>query len=128
MKFANLIQKHSDTYKLLHKSEGNWDGPDYIEGEESEYEIEAAIFPVTDEEVEHYEGLGYTTKDIKIFVPVPVTAYNLETEEEEEIELQEDDEITYKGNQYVLDSVNDRTTHADFVKWIAVRKQDDNND
>ena len=126
MKFQRLIENHSKKYNITHKQEGHWDGPNWVEGEKVEYEITAAIFPLTAEEVDRYEGLGYTTQDIKIFIPAPggeVEAYNLKEEEYEHITLREDDEITYQGNDYVLDSLNDRTTHADFVKWIAVRAQ-----
>jgi len=128
MKFAGLINKHSQTYSLFVKDEGHWDGPTWVEGDEVEYEISAAIFPITAEEVERYEGLGYTTKDIKIFIPAPVTGYDTEEEETTEVDLAEDDELKYMGNRYVLDSLMDRTTHSDFVKWIAVRRQDSGED
>lgn len=93
------------------------DGPTWVEGDEVEYEISAAIFPINAEEVERYEGLGYTTKDIKVFIPAPVEA-----------ELTENDELEYMDNRYVLDGLQDRTTHSDFVKWMAVRKQDSGDD
>ncbi|MTI62175.1 MAG: hypothetical protein FH762_19690 [Firmicutes bacterium] len=125
MKFERLIKKYSRTYTVKHKTEGHWDGPNWIEGSEVNYQIDAAIFPISAEQVQRYEGLGYTTQDIKVFITVPIEALNLETEEIEVIELKKDDEISYLDNKYVFDTVNDRTTHADFVKWIAVRKQDD---
>lgn len=125
MKFKRLIKKHSKTYQINHKTGGHWDGPNWVKGLKTNYEVDAAIFLVTAEEVQRYEGLGYTKQGIKIFVLTPVEAFNLDTQAEEIIELKKNDEITYLGNDYIFNSVNDRTTHADFSKWIAVRKQGD---
>ena len=124
MKFERLIKKRSKKYNIQHKKDGYWDGPNWIEGEKVPYEIDATIFPVTAKEVQRYEGLGYTTQDIKIFIVVPIKAYNLQTEQYETIELKEDDSIVYQGDNYIFDDNNDRTTNADFVKWIAVRDQE----
>lgn len=124
MKFQRLIEKYSSEYIVTHQSEGYMDGPNYVEGSNTQYQINAAIFPMTAEDVERYEGLGYTTQDIKIYIPAPIEALNLNTDSYETIELKEDDSIKYQNNDYILDRINDRTTHADFVKWIAVRDQE----
>lgn len=127
MRFKRLIAKHSNTYKLLHQKEGNWDGPKWEEGEKEAYEIKAAIFPIAPEDVRRYEGLGYTTRDIHVYIAAKadgsIKAHNLQENQEENIQLKESDEIEYQDQIYVLDSKRDNTTHADFMTWIAVRKQ-----
>ncbi len=124
MKFERLIKKYSKKYTIKHKTDGHWDGPNWVEGSKVSYEVDAAIFPISAEEVQRYEGLGYTTQDIKAFISAPIEALNLQTDTVETITLKKDDEITYLGDKYVFDTVNDRTTHSDFVKWIAVREQE----
>lgn len=131
LEFERIIKKHSKTYNITHEEEGHFDGPNWVPGNKTDYQIEAAIFPLNAEGIQRYEGLGYTTKDIKIFIPELTQAYNVKDEIHEEINFRKNDEIEYSGDLYVLDSIQDRTTHSDFVKWIAVRKQDggdENND
>lgn len=132
MKFERLISKYSKEYEVTHITEGELIDGVWHDGEKIKYQVNAAIFPVRAEEVKRYEGLGYTTKDIKIFIPSvdgEVDALNLKTEEYEMIEIEENDRIKYMGDIYVFDSVNNRTTHSDFIKWIAKRDQaGDSND
>lgn len=124
MKFKSLISKYSKEYKVTHITEGQLVKGEWEDGGKIDYEIEAAIFPISAKEVNRYEGLGYTTQDIKIFIPSidgEVDAFNLDTEENERVELSENDIINYMSNSYAFDSVNNRTTHSDFIKWIAKR-------
>lgn len=112
VKFERLIRKYADQYTALIKQEGHFDGGDWVDGSTNEVTINAAVFPVTAEDVRNYEGLGYTTKDIKIFVP------------EDEQQLNRDDTFKYSGNKYRIDTIADRRIHSDFVKYIAVREQE----
>lgn len=113
LKFEKLIKKYSSIYTFTIISEGYKDGPDWIEGEETDYDIKCAIFPFSTKDLVTYEGLGYTTKDIKIFIPVseiPPTE-----------KLEKNDSLIYQGAKYELDREMDRTTHSDFIKWFAKR-------
>lgn len=111
MKFERLIKKHSKTYTFTTNSEGSFNGPNWTEGEPNELDITCAIFPFSTKDVVKYDGLGYTTKDIKIFIPAS----------EISVELQEGDGLTYKSDKYELDKEMSRTTHSDFIKWFAKR-------
>lgn len=134
MKFKKLIQKYSNSYTFKVLQEGSFNGPNWEEGNNNEYEITCAVFPMSSEDVARYDGLGYTTKDIKVFVPahilidentneekVVVDAYNKATETEEEIVLDNNTKMIYKNNNFELDKIMDRTTQADFIKWFAKR-------
>lgn len=108
--FERLIRKYSDTYTFTTLGEGYFDGPTWVDGTPTDIEITCAIFPFTVKDVEQYEGLNYTTKDIKIFIPH--TEYT---------QLNEDDTLIFDGDNYSLDREMDRKTHSDFVKWFAKR-------
>jgi hypothetical protein len=110
MKFERLIRKHSNVYTFNTTGVGYFVGPTWVEGSETEIDIDCSIFPFSTKDVVEYEGLGYTTKDIKIFIPVT-----------EETDLSREDTLIYKGDKYQLDREMDRTTHSDFVKWFAKR-------
>ena len=118
MEFKSLIEKYSKNYTFYSKEEGELDGPNWNEGKPTEHVINCAIFPLTSQDVQRYEGLSYTTQDIKIYITPPITDVD-----EEEVTLNEGDKAEYKGNTYVLDNVDDRTEHSDFIEWIAVRSQ-----
>ncbi len=126
MGFTSLIAEYSKNYTFYSKSEGEWDGPNWVEGEKVEYIINCAIFSLTSEDIQRYEGLSYTTKDIKIYVVPPIIGVAEDTEEE--VTLQENDKVEYQGDTYVLDNVEDRTEHSDFIEWIAVRDQGSDDD
>lgn len=123
----HLINNYSHTYTITHKNEGYWDGPNWIEGQKVDYEIDAAIFNITAEEIEEYEGLNYTTQDIKILIPKPIIALNLNTQNKEQIEIKEDDSIQYLNDKYIFDDINDQSVHADYVRWVAVLDQEGGN-
>ena len=123
MEFKSLIEEYSKNYTFYSKSEGEWDGPNWVEGEEVEYIINCAIFSLTSEDIQRYEGLSYTTKDIKIYIVPPIMDV-----EEETVVLKEDDTVEFQGNTYVLDNDDDRTEHSDFIEWIAVRNQGSDDD
>ena len=118
MEFKSLIEEYSKNYTFYSKEEGELDGPNWNEGEPTEHIINCAIFPLTSKDVQRYEGLSYTTQDIKIYLISPITDV-----EDEAVTLNEGDKVEYKGNTYVLDNVDDRTEHSDFIEWIAVRSQ-----
>lgn len=109
-KFERLIKKHSSTYTFTTMGEGYFDGPSWVEGSETQVDVDCAIFPFSTKDVARYDGLGYTTKDIKIFLP-----------ESEDIGFKKEDSLVYKGETYELDRPDDRTTHSDFIKWFAKR-------
>lgn len=108
LKFERLIKKHSKDYIFTTTGEGYFGGPTWVEGEETDITVNCAIFPFTEKKVARYDGLNYTTKDIKIFIPVS-----------EAVNLAENDSLEYQGEEYELDRKMDRTTHSDFVKWFA---------
>lgn len=119
MNFEGLIRKYSQTYTITTTEEGYFDGPTWVDGGEVVSNIECAIFPISAEEVENYEGLGYDTQDIQIFIPVS----ELET-----TEINKADTIEYQGYTYIFDSVTKRDINSDFHKWFAKRKEVDTND
>lgn len=125
MKFAGTIKRYAKKRKLIKKSaEDVKDSGEIESGGTTKYEITAAITQFSAKEISRGGAeLGYTTQDIKVFVAAPVEAENLEAGETEQIELQEGDIIVYKDRRYYLDNENDRTEHADFIKWIAVLDQ-----
>lgn len=110
MKFERLIRKHSSIYTFTTTGEGYFDGPTWVEGAETQIDVDCSIFPFSTKDVVKYEGLGYTTKDVKIFIPAS-----------EGVELTTEDTLIYKGDKYQLDREMDRTTHSDFIKWFAKR-------
>ena len=110
LNFERLIRKYSDVYTFTTTGEGYFDGPTWVEGSETDVDVNCSIFPVTTKDVVKYEGLGYTTKDIKIFIPLS-----------EGTDLAESDSLIYKDDKYELDREMDRTTHSDFIKWFAKR-------
>ena len=109
-KFERLIKKNSSTYTFTTIDEGHFEGPNWVEGNPIQVDVDCAIFPFSTKDVVRYDGLGYTTKDIKIFIP-----------ESEDIGFKKEDSVVYKGITYELDRPDDRTTHSDFIKWFAKR-------
>lgn len=110
MKFERLIRKHSSIYTFTTTEEGHFDGPNWVEGGTTQIDVDCSIFPFSTKDIARYEGLGYTTKDIKVFIPAS-----------EGTDWTTEDTLVYKDDKYQLDREMDRTTHSDFIKWFAKR-------
>lgn len=119
MKFARLIRKHSRPITILRDETGSFHGPRWVPGAFVKYEVSAAPFFLTPEDLRHYEGLNYTTQDLKLFVVEDLTATKKVTGKTVSFELQEGDLVLFRDKRYKIDTAKDSTVHADFYTYIA---------
>lgn len=95
-------------------------GPRWVPGESKEYIVNAAPFYMTPEDLRYYEGLNYTTQDLKLFAVKDLMATDKETGETDiEFEIMIDDIVLFGGKKYKVDNAQDYTTHADFKVYVA---------
>jgi len=130
LEFARLIERYAQTITLHHHGDGYWDGPEWVPGEVTEYEWVVAVLPITARDVQRYEGLGYTTQDIKIYAAAPLEMLDVEEDVTEEVAPEIGDEVVVGDRSYIIDSITDRTAHSDVVLFFCKHDQDDgdNND
>lgn len=124
MGIKDLIHKYRKPVDLTREKEGNFDRQKYVEGQEVNYEIKVAVFNMTPEEVNQYEGGKYTTQDVVIYAPEEVRAKDKDTGDYSDITLKEDDVITWEGNDYKIDSDDPNLAHSDFCRYIATKVVD----
>ena len=119
MNKKGLIDRYSKELTLIREGDGYWDGPNYIEGEKVECEIEVAPFYLSPEDLERYEGGSYTAQDLKVY-----------QDEDSEPQIEMEDEIKYQDKTFVADQLENKQAHSDFTIWICSKKtiEGDNDD
>ncbi|TDX48277.1 hypothetical protein [Orenia marismortui] len=121
MEFSDLIKENSVPIELIKESEGYQDGPRWVDGQTTHYLLEAAVFHLTTEDIKQYDGGSYTTKDIKLYIIEDFTAVNKETGQEEEVSIEKEEEIIFRGDHYSLEEFQDQTINSDFYEFVAKR-------
>jgi len=94
------------------------------EGTPETYTISVAVFPMTSEMIQDYEGGNYTTQDKKVYV-----RENLEASDGTAVQVEnndvltiDDDVLTTDDDDYEIRENTPWTDHSDFKTFVAKKK------
>jgi len=101
-----------------------------------EYEVKVAPYYLRPEDLRYYDGVSYTTQDLKIYSPKDLEAYvKAISGENSEVDMEEGervdfsfkigDMVEYGAESYKVDREHKRTIHSDFTIHIAVKENKD---
>jgi len=130
----DLISKYSLIELIVKRNlEGYWDGPEWAEGDEVTFNLNLPAFYLDEKDMEYYEGLNYTTQDLKIYSH---DYLNVESEEEDEDnepkaifeKFKINDEVIFDDKSFIVDSIRNRSSMSDFYIIVAVTNQESDND
>lgn len=103
--FADFIDEFKVKFSFTKAVDGYWnDEGDYIPGETKTVEMAGIVLPLTEDDLKYSEAGTYSTEDKKIYTLEP---------------LENGQVITYKGNDYTVQSFKDYSEYADVYIYIA---------
>ena len=108
--FRRFLRRYEQPITILDKEEGSWceETGQWDPGEETEIETQAAVVPLTDDELQSEEGGRYTADDRKMY-------YHGHLEKGAEVKISDDD--------YLVDRSKDYSQHASgLFFYMLVRK------
>lgn len=133
MSFSRLIDKFSSNFLLAKEREGEMVDGRWVEGQKEVFICNGVIKNLSDEEVNLYEGGKYTSNDIKIRVVDGLKGTVLEEDGEEgyklpeevvfeEVEMEKDDIVFYKGERFKVDRRDRRSEIGDYINYVASKQ------
>lgn len=123
----DLINKYSSVeLEITRETEGTIENGQYVPGDEVTFNIQLPAFYLSEKDVEYYEGLNYTTQDLKIYTHNYLSVDSEEKEDGEPKDVFEglkiDDEINFDGQTFVVDTIRNRSNMSDFFIVVAKRQ------
>ena len=123
MRFSDLIEKYSKEVELIVEKEGHYEGPRWVDGETTKYTGRLAIFYMTPEDIEYYEGGNYTKQDIKAYAPEYLEVKNVDTQEKTTITLDTEDKIVFRNDTFEIQEHQPKI-HVDYHVYVAKKVND----